>query len=112
MPPFADVFQLLGFDVDFVNSVQFSNHTGYSGGFKGQVLDGDQLVTLVQGLEANHLLHGVRLLCGEITLGRGAGLRHWCWSGSKGFRGGGLVSEGIRVSSPCPSPLQSRWTPC
>ena len=29
--------QLHGLDVDPVNSVQFSNHTGYPGGFKGQV---------------------------------------------------------------------------
>ena len=25
---FVDVFQVLGFDVDTINSVQFSNHTG------------------------------------------------------------------------------------
>lgn len=29
--------QALGFEVDFINSVQFSNHTGY-GQWKGQVL--------------------------------------------------------------------------
>ena len=29
--------QLHGFEVDPVNSVQFSNHTGYAGGFRGQV---------------------------------------------------------------------------
>ena len=29
--------------VDAINSVQFSNHTGYSGGLKGQVLDDSQL---------------------------------------------------------------------
>ncbi|KAM0933030.1 putative pyridoxal kinase [Dioscorea sansibarensis] len=34
--------QLLGYDVDPINSVQFSNHTGYPS-FKGQVLDGKQL---------------------------------------------------------------------
>ena len=27
--------QLLGFDVDIVNSVHFSNHTGYESGFEG-----------------------------------------------------------------------------
>ena len=35
--------QLLGFDVDFINSVQFSNHTGYPNKWKAsrllQVLD-------------------------------------------------------------------------
>ena len=29
--------QLLGFEVDAINSVQFSNHTGYAKGVKGQV---------------------------------------------------------------------------
>lgn len=27
--------QLLGYDVDIINSVQFSNHTGYPGGWEG-----------------------------------------------------------------------------
>merc|ERR1712223_2283867 len=31
--------QLLGFEVDAINSVQFSNHTGYDKGVRGQVLD-------------------------------------------------------------------------
>jgi pyridoxine kinase len=48
--------QLLGFDVDPVNSVQFSNHTGYET-IKGEVLGGDQLNSLVDGLKANGL-HG------------------------------------------------------
>ena len=30
--------QLLGFEVDTINSVQFSNHTGYSAGVRGQVV--------------------------------------------------------------------------
>ena len=29
--------------VDIINSVQFSNHTGYSGGWTGEVLNGAQL---------------------------------------------------------------------
>ena len=33
---------MLGFEVDTINSVQFSNHTGYQH-FKGQVLDDAQL---------------------------------------------------------------------
>ena len=48
--------QLLGFDVDPVNSVQFSNHTGYNT-VKGDVLGGEQLNSLVDGLVANGL-HG------------------------------------------------------
>lgn len=50
--------QLLGLNVDAVNSVQFSNHTGYAGGFRGEVLQGDQLWALLEGLEANNLLRG------------------------------------------------------
>eukprot|EP00128_Syssomonas_multiformis_P004515 Colp12_sorted_trinity150504_noHs@30230 len=47
--------QTLGFDVDAINSVQFSNHTGYEI-FKGSRLDGNQLWELFEGLEANDLL--------------------------------------------------------
>jgi len=50
--------QLLGFEVDPINSVQFSNHTGYSAGWRGQVLEGEQLWALVDGLKANSLLTG------------------------------------------------------
>ena len=61
---FADVgnkaavfpLQLLGFDVDFINSVQFSNHTGYPNGFEGEVLDGSRLLKLIDGMERNGLL--------------------------------------------------------
>lgn len=45
----------LGFDVDAINSVQFSNHTGYST-VKGQRLSGDDLEDLSSGLEENGLL--------------------------------------------------------
>ncbi|KAL4179166.1 hypothetical protein AMTRI_Chr13g85920 [Amborella trichopoda] len=57
--------QLLGFDVDPINSVQFSNHTGYPT-FRGQVLDGQQLWDLIEGLEANGLLFYTHLLTGYI----------------------------------------------
>ena len=58
--------QLLGLDVDPINSVQFSNHTGYSV-CNGDVLQGEQLLTLVAGLEANGLLQGyTHLLTGYI----------------------------------------------
>lgn len=45
----------LGIDVDAVNSVQFSNHTGYPT-FKGQILDGYNLRDLFQGLRDNQIL--------------------------------------------------------
>lgn len=44
----------LGFDVDAINSVQFSNHTGYSV-VKGQKLSGHDLEDLSSGLEDNGL---------------------------------------------------------
>lgn len=44
--------------MDIINSVQFSNHTGYPAGWKGEVLQGNQLDDLIDGLEANHLLEG------------------------------------------------------
>jgi len=59
--------QLLGFDVDIVNSVHFSNHTGYPNGFEGDVLDGDQLKTILEGLKRNGLLENVgHVLTGYI----------------------------------------------
>ncbi|GMH04346.1 hypothetical protein Nepgr_006185 [Nepenthes gracilis] len=57
--------QLLGYDVDPINSVQFSNHTGYPS-FKGQVLDGQQLWDLIEGLAGNDLLYYTHLLTGYI----------------------------------------------
>ena len=59
--------QLLGFDVDFVNSVHFSNHTGYENGLTGDVLQGDQLRDILHGLNNNSLLEDVGyLLTGYI----------------------------------------------
>lgn len=46
--------QVLGFEVDCINSVQFSNHTGYDH-FKGQILDAEQLGQLFEGLVLNGL---------------------------------------------------------
>ncbi|CAM6102518.1 unnamed protein product [Calypogeia fissa] len=57
--------QLLGFDVDAINSVHFSNHTGYPT-IRGQVLNGEQLWDLIEGLEANELLFYTHLLTGYI----------------------------------------------
>jgi pyridoxine kinase len=59
--------QLLGLDVDFINSVQFSSHTGYAHFPFGQVLNDAQLLNLLEGLEKNHLLENVGyLLTGYI----------------------------------------------
>ena len=46
--------QVLGFEVDAINSVQFSNHTGYKH-WSGQVLDSADLTTLYDGLVKNDL---------------------------------------------------------
>ncbi|KAL4114112.1 hypothetical protein PRIC2_014792 [Phytophthora ramorum] len=59
--------QLLGMDVDPINSVQFSNHTGYET-FTGRRLTGDELHELLDGMEANDLLRDAHthLLTGYI----------------------------------------------
>ncbi|KAF5288986.1 hypothetical protein FQA39_LY03865 [Lamprigera yunnana] len=57
--------QLHGFDVDAINSVQFSNHTGYKV-FKGQILSNKDLDDLLNGLEANNLCQYTHLLTGYI----------------------------------------------
>ncbi len=56
----------MGFDVDFINSVQFSNHTGYKGGFKGQRLNAEELNDLFNGLRQNNLLNYTQLLTGYV----------------------------------------------
>jgi len=59
--------QLLGLEVDPINSVQFSNHTGYGNGFTGQVLEGDDLDELVRGLQQNDITKQyTRMLTGYI----------------------------------------------
>jgi pyridoxine kinase len=47
--------QLLGFEVDFINSVHLSNHTGYAH-VRGDVLKGNQLTAILEGLQQNGLL--------------------------------------------------------
>eukprot|EP00598_Pedospumella_elongata_P001488 CAMPEP_0184979532 /NCGR_PEP_ID=MMETSP1098-20130426/9789_1 /TAXON_ID=89044 /ORGANISM="Spumella elongata, Strain CCAP 955/1" /LENGTH=390 /DNA_ID=CAMNT_0027502853 /DNA_START=122 /DNA_END=1294 /DNA_ORIENTATION=+ len=58
--------QVLGFDVDFINSVHFSTHTGYPHRPRGSVLTGDDLSALSEGLSLNHLLDYDYLLTGYI----------------------------------------------
>jgi pyridoxine kinase len=61
--------QLLGMEVDVINSVHFSNHTGYPS-FSGKHLrlNGDDVKDLLDGLEQNHLLQDAytHLLTGYI----------------------------------------------
>ncbi|KAK3777015.1 hypothetical protein RRG08_008870 [Elysia crispata] len=57
--------QLHGYDVSTINSVQFSNHTGY-GKWKGQVLNASEAADLFEGLRINNLLHFNHVLTGYI----------------------------------------------
>lgn len=57
--------QVLGFEVDAINSVQFSNHTGY-GVWKGHVLNKDELKDLMSGLSHNGLDRYSHLLTGYV----------------------------------------------
>ncbi|MCJ8750249.1 hypothetical protein PDJAM_G00260370 [Pangasius djambal] len=55
--------QVLGFEVDSINSVQFSNHTGYKH-WKGQVLTADELHVLYEGIKLNKVNHYDYVLTG------------------------------------------------
>lgn len=57
--------QVLGFEVDTINSVQFSNHTGYKF-IKGQILNSDELDDLYRGLAANNINRYSHLLTGYV----------------------------------------------
>ncbi|XP_073768392.1 pyridoxal (pyridoxine, vitamin B6) kinase a isoform X2 [Danio rerio] len=54
---------VLGFEVDTINSVQFSNHTGYEH-WKGQVLTADELNVLYEGIKLNDVNHYDYVLTG------------------------------------------------
>ncbi|XP_014242769.2 pyridoxal kinase isoform X2 [Cimex lectularius] len=57
--------QVLGFEVDPINSVQLSNHTGYKS-FKGQILNENDLNDLIESLKHNNLLNYTHLLTGYV----------------------------------------------
>nr|CAG4645648.1 EOG090X09AY [Lynceus sp. MCZ IZ 141354] len=57
--------QVLGFEVDAVNSVQFSNHTGY-GKWTGTILNSNELSDLIEGLRINDLLNYSHILTGYV----------------------------------------------
>lgn len=58
--------QCLGLHVDAINSITLSNHPGYSSGFKGKVLEADQLTALIDGLSGNNLLGHDAVLTGYV----------------------------------------------
>ena len=47
--------QIMGYDVDAINTVSLSNHTGYKV-WRGEVMSGDQLFEIFSGLKDNGLL--------------------------------------------------------
>ncbi|XP_043987932.1 pyridoxal kinase-like isoform X1 [Gambusia affinis] len=55
--------QVLGFEVDSINSVQFSNHTGYAH-WKGQVLTAEELNVLYEGIKLNNVTQYDYILTG------------------------------------------------
>lgn len=56
---------MLDFEVDFINSVQFSNQTGYKS-FRGQRLDSADLSEIFLGLKENELLNYTHVLTGYV----------------------------------------------
>ncbi|XP_076281658.1 pyridoxal kinase [Lasioglossum baleicum] len=58
--------QLLGFEVDAINSVQLSNHSGYKV-YKGQILNDTDLGNLMDGLAQNNLDNYTYLLTGYVA---------------------------------------------
>jgi len=57
--------QVLGLEVHSINSVEFSNHTGY-GNWKGNVLNSSELKDLMTGLENNKLDEFSHILTGYV----------------------------------------------
>uniref|UniRef100_A0AC35THJ3 Pyridoxal kinase n=1 Tax=Rhabditophanes sp. KR3021 TaxID=114890 RepID=A0AC35THJ3_9BILA len=57
--------QLHGFEVDVINSVQFSNHTGYKN-VRGQCLTKDDLAVLYDGLKLNNLTNYSHVVTGYV----------------------------------------------
>ncbi|MFH4983893.1 hypothetical protein AB6A40_010602 [Gnathostoma spinigerum] len=61
--------QLHGYEVDFINSVQFSNHTAYDH-VSGQRLGSSELRDLYAGLKANSINHYSHIMtgyCGDAS---------------------------------------------
>lgn len=57
------MFQVLGFEVDFINTVQYSTHTGYKH-TKGNALRNDEMDSLINGLELNEVDYYTHFLTG------------------------------------------------
>ncbi|KOB72503.1 General control of amino acid synthesis-like protein [Operophtera brumata] len=59
--------QVLGFEVDFINTVQFSTHTAYKH-IKGNVLQNEEMVQLVEGLMLNDVDYYTHFLTGDVVV--------------------------------------------
>ncbi|XP_070568031.1 pyridoxal kinase-like [Ptychodera flava] len=57
--------QVLGYEVDAINSVQLCSHTGYKV-FQGQVLNAEELKTLYEGLKINEIDQYSHVLTGYV----------------------------------------------
>lgn len=57
------IFQVLGFEVDSINTVQFSTHTAYKH-VKGTVLKNEEMEDLIQGLVLNNVHFYTHLVTG------------------------------------------------
>ncbi|KAK9512614.1 hypothetical protein O3M35_001000 [Rhynocoris fuscipes] len=57
--------QVLGFEVDAINSVQLSNHTGYKT-TNGQILNETDLGVIIDALKENNLLKYTHMLTGYV----------------------------------------------
>lgn len=53
------VIQKSGHEVIQINSLQFSNHTGYKNGFRGDAFPKEHLLSIFEGLSKNNLLEDV-----------------------------------------------------
>ena len=53
------VIQRFGHEVVQINSLQFSNHTGYKNGFEGDAFSKEHLLSIFSGLKKNNLLNDV-----------------------------------------------------
>lgn len=59
--------QLLGYDVDVLNSCMLANHTGYKNGAPGLRLTGDDMSVVIAGMKKNGLLNQItHLLTGYM----------------------------------------------
>jgi len=89
---------------------QFSNHTGYPT-IKGKAFDGEHLLELLQGLEANGLVRHTHLLTGYIgtlsLLEAIATVARTLRAANPGLTYGALMSGGVKAAASLCTALHS-----